>query len=238
MIPANKALGRFILLFIPLIATSLLWVDRAQADDKKRYDRITLSATAQGQVENNLLRVVFYSQSEQKSASAAANTVNATMQKVDDMLKGDDKLRKQSLDYTTQPVYDKKTIIAWQVRQSLLIESEAIAHLADRMGQLQSLVDVQSVTFDVTDYEKRVKEDELIRQALENFHSRAELISRQLGANSYKIVQINVDSLGQVYQPQRAMKAYSMADEVAPPSLEAGKQTLTVNASGEIELVR
>lgn len=230
----------------PLACLALLALPFAavSADDtpleKERFDRITLAASAQAQVENNLMRVVFTSQSEQKNASAAADSVNKTMQKVEAMIKDDDKIRRQYLDYNTQPVYNKQTIVAWRVQQSLMLESESVAHLADRMGQIQSLADVQSVSFDVTDAERKVKEDELIRAALDNFNARAKLIAQQLGASSYRIVQINVDTQGQTYYPQRgAMKAYSvMADEVAAPVMEAGKQTLTVNANGEIALVR
>ncbi len=212
---------------------------QAHAEAAPTYDRVSLNASAQAQVENNLMRVVFYAQSEQKNASAAASTVNATMQKADALLRDDDKLHHQTLDYTTQPVYDDRTIVAWQVRQSLLVESENMAHLADRMGPLQNLLDVQSVSFDVTDNERRLREDELIRQALDNFRARAELISNQLGASGYRIVQVTVDGQGQVYAPPRAMKAYAMsAAESAEPAVEAGRQTLAVQASGEIELLR
>lgn len=231
------------LFMAPLLSAlvcSTLMVQPAQAETPPVvYDRITLAATAQAEASNNLLRVVFEARAEQKSAAAAAEAVNRAMARVQPKLKGDDKIQWQTQNYQTQPIYDKETVVAWQVSQGLLVESEHIAHLADLMGQLQQDLHVQSVSYDITDDQRRGKEDELIRQAIDHFNGRAELISRQLGASSYRIVNINIDTQSGHYFPKVAARGMAMAmAEAAPPTLEAGRQTLTVQVSGDIQLVR
>ncbi len=225
------------LTLFPLILLILSQGALAHQEDKEASNRISLSAEARGDLKNNLLRVVFFTQAEHKSASEAASQVNTTMQKVKQRLEGEDDLKQQSLAYQTTPVYDNRVIVAWRVRQSLMLESEKTAYLADWMGKLQDTLSVESVTFDVTDESRREKEDELIRQALGHFSDRARLVQRQMGADDYQLINLDISTQGQSL-PIRAMARSTMAvmDEAATPSLEAGEQTVTVRVHGFIEL--
>ena len=79
-------------------------------------------------------------------------------------------------------------------------------------------------------------ENELIAQALEAFKQRAELVRETLGAESYRIVNLDINSGGNVPAPvpMRAMSA--MSEATAPPSLEPGTSTVTVTVDGTLEL--
>jgi predicted secreted protein len=64
------------------------------------------------------------------------------------------------------------------------------------------------------------------------------LISEELGRPGYRIVDIDIAASGTSPAPVRMRAVSTMAESssVAPPTLEAGVQSITVQVSGSIEL--
>jgi predicted secreted protein len=85
---------------------------------------------------------------------------------------------------------------------------------------------------------RREAEDLLIVQALDRFKGRGKLISDELGRPDYRLVSIDINTSGESQMPvrMRAVAAMSDSGSIAPPTLEAGVQTITVQVSGSIEL--
>jgi len=137
--------------------------------------------------------------------------------------------------YRTYPVYNKEKIQRWRATQELLLEGSDFAELGSLIGQLQERLQVTSLIFSVSPTRRAAVEDELIARALDAFKQRAELVRKQLAAKAYRIVDVSINSGGGVPVPM--MRAAVMeAASVAPPAVEAGTSTLSVNVSGVIEL--
>ncbi|AZZ90056.1 DUF541 domain-containing protein [Hahella sp. KA22] len=212
----------------------------AFAAEQTNYDRVQLSTEAKGELENDIMRVVLHSQSQQKTAQQAADDVNKAMRWALDEVKSAKSVKYQTQDYRTDPRYKEQKIVAWNAEQSLKLESKDIEALSGLIGELQERLKVQNVEFDASDALKASKENELIGEALKSFGERAKLITSQLGAQSYKIVNMNISSSGPVYYARQEMRSFGAAKmaEMATPAVAAGTQTVTMTVNGEIELVR
>jgi predicted secreted protein len=141
----------------------------------------------------------------------------------------------QTLDYRTQPVYQKGVMSGWRVTQSLRLESRDPAALADLIGVLQEQLVVQQVDYEVSREQRRTVEDRLIGEAIAGFEARAKLVTEGLKRRGWRLVRLDVSSGGGP-MPMPRMRAVAMAEAAPPAAIEAGTQTLTVTASGEIEL--
>jgi predicted secreted protein len=200
------------------------------------YNRVNLSESAQTEVENDRLVVILSAQAEGSDAATPADEVNRMMDWAMSMLKDRSGLDVQTLDYRSDPVFDKETIRGWRVKQSMRIEGSDNRRLGDLIAVLQGRLQVQSIGYQVSEERRREKLNELTRAALERFQARAQQIAASLGRHDYRIVRIHIRDGQQVPMPvARGMLAEASA-AVAPARLEAGTQQLTVSVNGEIEL--
>lgn len=221
-----------------LASLLIVFVSTAYAHDTElTYDRISLSATSQQQVNNDTIIATLYAEEEGSSASTLADLVNRRISRAVDMLKKHGDIKLQTNSYTTNPVYHKNKITGWRVRQSIRLESKNMAKVSELLGQLQSQLALQGMHFAVSPDLKTRTDDALISEALTAFENRAKLITEQLGRRGYKIVNINISTSG----GGRHYKSYArsemmMAADVAAPSVAAGEATVQVSVNGSIEL--
>ena len=207
-------------------------------DEPVHYDRVSLSASASGRVDNDTIIASLYAQEEGSETALLADRVNQRIRWGVEQVKQHDELKVQTQSYNTYPIYDKGRVTGWRVRQSFRIESRNMALVSKLLGTLQSRLALESISFGVSPKQRQQSENGLIEDALAAFERRAKLIARSLHKSGYRIVRINVNTSGGGYHPQPRMmmaKSAAMAD-VAPPSVEAGESRLTVSVNGEIEL--
>jgi predicted secreted protein len=202
------------------------------------YNRINLNASAEQDIDNDLLVVVLFAQAEGSDAAAPADEVNREMDWAVGVARSHPTVKVQTLAYSTQPVYNKSTIRGWRVQQSLRLESRDSRLLGDLIGQLQERLKLQSIGYQVSDERRREHLGTLTSTALERFTERAAQIARTLGRNGFQIVRLNIDDGHHGPAPvMRGMMMEAKADAaVAPPRIEAGTRKMTVSVSGEIEL--
>jgi predicted secreted protein len=145
----------------------------------------------------------------------------------------------QTLNYQTNPVYTKDRIRAWRVRQALRLESRDSRLLGDLVGRLQESLQMESLSYQVSDAERRSRTEALTATALQRFEARARHIAETLGRSGYRIVQIRIDDDHRPPMPvaRGVMFEAAMADSApAPARIEAGTSEIGVRVSGEIEL--
>jgi predicted secreted protein len=201
------------------------------------YDRISLSVDAQIEVENDLLVAVLYTEHQGQRQTEVAERVNDAMGWALGKAKTAGDLKVQTLQYTTSPVYRNKVISGWRARQSLRLESRDTSALSEMIGALQERLSVQSIRYSISKTALSGAEDGLISQALTHFKQRARQVTQEMGRDGYRVVQINISTSGQRPPPVAYNARLQMAEaQAAPPALEAGVQTVTVNVSGTIEL--
>ena len=140
----------------------------------------------------------------------------------------------------TFPIYSKggRNIENWRMRSELLLESRDAAALSAALGKLQgSALAIGNMGFAPAPETRRKADDDATIEAIEAFNTKAARIAATL-KKPYRIRLLTVNSGGSFPQPYpMARGAAMMAAEAAPMPVEAGESNVTVNVSGQIELI-
>jgi predicted secreted protein len=209
------------------------------ADDDTPYNRVSFSAQAEIEVDNDLLVAVMYAEREGRRTDRLANEVNQVIDQAVKRLKREPNIKVRTLAYRTHMIHDKKNKNRWRVHQAIRLESSDSRLLGRVIGELQAELQVQSIDYHISKAQQRRHDQGLTQSALEKFQQRAFEITRSLGMKRYKLVRLSVNGGGKG-SPRRVMHdgmrmQRSMA--AAPVMLEAGTQVLSVSVNGEIELL-
>jgi predicted secreted protein len=205
------------------------------ADEAARYNQIHFQVERSRPVENDRMQAVLSLTAEDDNAARLADQINRSMDAALKTAKARPKVEIRTGSYRTYPVYNKEKIQRWRATQELLLEGSDFAELGGLIGQLQERLQVASIIFSVSSARRALVEDELIAQAIDAFKQRAELVRKQLAAKGYRIVDVSLNTGGGQSVPM--MRGLAMeAASVAPPAVEAGTSTLSVNVGGVIEL--
>ena len=209
----------------------------AAGTDETSYNRINLSASASEAVENDTLVSLLYAEQEGSDTARLTGEVNKRIAAAVKLAGNDPAIRVQTLDYNTSPIYTNQVLSGWRVRQTIRLESRDAAALSQMIGTLQKRLNVRSISYALSPQRRRQAEDGLIRRAIAAFKARAALISREMGAPGYRLVQMNIDQSGSSPRPY-AMRALAMekSSNAAPPTLEAGTRRVEIRINGTIEL--
>ncbi len=220
-----------------LLAMSAL--SSVHAEDKLTYDRVAFNVQAEKDVANDVLTAVLYAEQQGQDTAALADTVNKAINWAMELAKQESAVEARTLDYTTAPVYTDNRVTGWQVRQSIQLKSKDSQKLSALLGKLQEKLRIDSLSYTVSPEVQATTEEELIGNALANFKKRAEQVKTTMGRSNFKIVRLDIQSLGDTPNyPMYRMAAADMAGAPAPaaPTLESGKQKLRVQVNAEIEL--
>ena len=218
-----------------LLFSSALWAE----NEVTHYDRIHLSASASGRVDNDTIAATLFAQEEGNKTSALANKVNKRIHWAVNIARKNSKIKVQTQAYSTNPIYNKSKVSGWRVSQSIRLESKDMAAVSEILGQLQEKLGLRSLSFSVSPEQRNGAENGLISEALAAFETRAKIIAQDLRHTQYRIVDLRVSTAGEmpVYQARGGMRMEAMMSaSVAPPALQAGESRLTISVDGEIEL--
>jgi predicted secreted protein len=227
-------MSRSLLVLFFLLSTACALSAAEKAPDS---NRVSFRVTANAEVDSDLLVVRLFVQHQARQQAQAANQVNKDMSWGLAEIAKHSVVKAQTLDYRTNPVYDKRKITAWQTRQSLRMESADHEALSALLGVLQQRLGVESVAYEVSTAVREAVEKELIHTAIERFRTRAASVTAAFQRSHYNLVNINIGTAGG--QPPGVVysgRAMAMKAEVAAPTLDAGQQTLSVSINGTIEL--
>lgn len=222
------------LLLIPVL---IGWATGAVAhDNDPTYDRVSLNASAEQEVENDTLVAILFAEHQAQRQKDVSRVVNEAVRWALDKAKGRAGIKVQTTQYNTSPVYNKNVVTGWRARQSIRLESSDADAIGELIGELQEQLSIGSINYAVSKSARDAVEETLTSAALAQFKRRAELIARDLGRKTYRIVQLHINT--QSGGPQPVVYAARVAKmEAAPaPAIEAGVQTVTVDVSGTIEV--
>ena len=222
-----------VLVLILLIQTPMAHA----AETPLTYDRVNLSASAQGKAANDILVAVLFNRSEGPSAEPLAAEVNKAISAAIELARKVPEITVQTLDYQTFPTYQNQKVTGWSVQQSIRLESKNTQKLSHLIAELQKTLKVESINYQVSPEILRITEDRLMSEALKAFQQRAELVTRELGRKRYRVVALEVNTGGATPPPFRpGARAMAMDVVAAPPAIEAGEQSVTVTVQGTVEL--
>lgn len=218
-----------------------LFASTAALAEAPRYNQISLRAEVSQEVAHDLMRVTLFTEEQSSDPAKLANSVterlNAALQKA----RASKAVKVRLGSRSSYPVYadDGKKISAWRERGELRLESADFAALSQLTAELLETLQIGQMDFGISPAVRSQSEDALLKQAVAAFQARAELATTALGGKGYKLVNLSLD--GGNFQPMMArgaMAADSMAfsKAQAAPEIEAGTSTVSLSASGVIEV--
>jgi predicted secreted protein len=206
----------------------------AAADEAPRFDVVNLQAERAQEVTNDLMRVVLTVREQDSDPAKLAERVNATMGWALEKSRVVKAVKVESGGYRTYPVYRDGVLDRWRAIQEVFLQSGDFKALGELVGTLQQRLQVHSLAFAVSDVRREEVENALIKEALDAFKTRADLVRTNLGRSGYRIVSLNIGATGGGAPPRPLMR--TMAAESAAPAVEAGTTRLAVTVSGQIQL--
>jgi len=225
-------------LLLLLCSASAVFSAASSAEPVIAEDRVSFQVEVGRDVGNDRMVAIMNATAEEKKPANVADRINSTMTWALDQARANKPVRSRSGSYRTYPVYEDRKIVRWRGSQELQLESQDVDQLSQLVGTLQSRLQIQSLQFSVSPDRRRQVENELIVQALEAYQARAEIIRESLGAKTFRLLDINIQSGGQSpVIPMRAVSTLSRAS-VSKPALEQGTSRVTVQVSGKIRLLR
>ena len=208
------------------------------AADNTHYNRISLNASASETVENDTFVVIMYAQSESKNMSIATNEVNTRIKSALKYLGQEDLIKVFTLNYQTAPIYNKRVLERWRVRQSIRLESQNTKKLSEITGELQKHLATASMQYVLSSEAKKKVEKRLIIQAINNFNQRAKLIASQFSDHKHKLVTMNITTpASYLNQHGGQVMAMERSPGFTAPSITPGEQVIQISINGTIELV-
>jgi predicted secreted protein len=209
----------------------------ALADEQIQFNIINLRAEQAKEVANDVMVVIMQAAAQKNSGSEAAQSVNEIMAWADTIISADQKIKHRTLNYQTRPVYQNKTITGWSASQQLQLQSDDIEALTKMAGTLQQQLQIVSMRFQVSPERREEELGTLITEALEAFRSKAELVTRTLKAQDYRLVNLSIDENGSPMPYRAVVQTEAMAARAAAPSVEAGESKVQVSVTGSIQLI-
>jgi predicted secreted protein len=227
------------IIVVTLVAAVALASPAVAHETEPGYDRISLAASVEREVENDLLVAILFVERQGRRQQTVSNEVNEAIRWALDKSKQSGGVKVQTTQYSTSPLYNKTVITGWRARQSIRLESTEADQLSDLIGELQERLSIGSVNYAISKASRDLVEESLISEALARFGRRADLVTRDLGRKGYRIVQININTQGGRPAPiAYQTRAVAAMEKSVAPAIEAGVQTVTVNVSGTIEISR
>ena len=230
--------SNWIATYLACLVLNTLVIPNVLAKQQNVYDRIQLSAQAEAEVENDTVVAVLFARRQGNDVGKLATEVNQIMAQAIKRCQQVKAVEVQTLNYQTNPVYEKQHQTGWRISQSLQLKSRDSQALSQLVGKLQGTLMLESMSYEVSASRREQVKEDLIAKAIVAFRKRAQNITEQLGRKRYRLVTMQVNTGGVPLQPVHTQLYQAFAStRTTAPTIEAGKQQVTVSVTGEIELV-
>lgn len=215
-----------------------------------KVNLVNLSTRADQVLSNDTMMVRLFAEHDSKTSQEAFDQTTQAMERLFELQRteaGKEKLKGIKISSggrSTTPIYAKEApgvIVSWRDRAEIDLESQDFKLLSSLVSELAADIQVESITFKVSDQARKAIEDKLTAQALLQFSQKAEVTTKILKGSDYGLVNVSVGDVTPAYEGQygmRPMMAYSMKARSAPePQVAAGDSKLSVTISGTIQIL-
>jgi predicted secreted protein len=204
------------------------------------YNIYQLSVTTQEQVKNDIMKVTLMASHQAQSSTTVSQVVNKQMTVALELLESTTGIDYETANYQTHPAYRNQQISGWRASQQLILKSSDVKQLSKLIGQLQQDLKLSAMSFEVSKPVRQQVQNKLSVTALNQFKERATLIVQTMGADDYRIINVNVNTGMQFVPVARAMvrtEMSMMADSMSAPAVKSGNSVVNVNVAGKIQLI-
>ena len=205
---------------------------------------VQLTSVGQVEVDQDWLRMNLAATRDGSDAATVQKqlqqTVDAAMRSLKPQAQGQQmQVRSGSFGVYPRHGNDGK-IKGWQGRAEIVLEGNDFARISQAAAQVSDMT-VAAMGFGLSKEGRQKVLDQAQTQAIENFKQRATVLAQQFGFGGYTLREVSVNSQEDHYAPRMqrstmAMAASAKAEMADPVPVEAGKEQVTVNVSGSVQL--
>lgn len=199
--------------------------------------RVHFSISSSQKVENDTADITLQAIAQGPNAQSVMQEINQQMQSAIKALRFNDKIVTQTSSYQVYPVQNKQRIIThWKGQQSLTLTTQNLPGLPGLLEKVEPHLSYQSLRFRVSDALQQQVRQKLTAKALQQYQKQAKRIAESFGTSQYRFVDTRIHSgaNGLIRQPMLARSYAETAS--APPVMEAGESTITIQVEGELAL--
>ena len=215
---------------------------------------VTLSASDQKKVVQDLLVASLRIEQDNKDARQLQDDINKAMKIALDTVKAETAIKVNTggyyvYNYDPNPTPPKplssdemKKRMVWKGSQTIELKSKDAPKILEMLGKLQDMGFVMSgLNYTLSPELAESQKDELLVGALKKIQDKAALVAKAMGKSGYDIVELNIDN-SYIPQPQPVMMmsmarggAMAKADMAAPVAAPS-EDDVTLNVSAKISL--
>ena len=230
---------RKIILSTVLLASGLGLAAATQAADPLNYNIVNIQADATRQVSNDQMYAVLYIEKSNKQPAELATQINQLMTQAVNTARKYPAVKIETGSQSTYPIYDNdsRKLKEWRGRAEVRLESTDFKAASQLVSELQQNFQTQSISFSVSDAQRKKVENELMVEASKNFQQRAQALAQAWNKSGYNLVNINLNTSNYGGQPvpRMAMMKAASADVIPEQEMAGGESKITVSANGSIQ---
>ena len=230
---------RKIILSTVLLASGLGLAAATQAADPLNYNIVNIQADATRQVSNDQMHAVLYIEKSNKQPAELATQINQLMTQAVNTARKYPAVKIETGSQSTYPIYDNdsRKLKEWRGRAEVRLESTDFKAASQLVSELQQNFQTQSISFSVSDAQRKKVENELMVEASKNFQQRAQALAQAWNKSGYNLVNINLNTSNYGGQPvpRMAMMKAASADAIPEQEMAGGESKITVSANGSIQ---
>ncbi|MGV6987867.1 SIMPL domain-containing protein [Testudinibacter sp. P80/BLE/0925] len=222
-----------------LLATAL--PTQAAADKDHEPQRVNFNVEVLRQVERDTMQVVLYAQESGKTLKAISETVTQKLNLAVEEAKKRN-IQTGMTNRRTYINYDKQgKPSGWTDYAEITLESQDFTALSELIAATGEQLAVQNTNFTVSQTRKLALEQALTEEVLQAFKQKAELISKNLSAKSYRVANLDISSVNESGNDQQTIyyerKAVFASSEAEPMQVQSGVADLKIQLNASIDLI-
>lgn len=217
-----------------LSAFTMLSAHAAEAD----FRIVNLQAEVVREVANDEMQAILYTELNEKDAATLAQKINTAMNQALATAKQYSNVKVKTGNQNTYPIYNDKRLVNWRGRAEIVLSSQDFKQTSELVAKLQNQMQLQGVSFQVSDVQRQKVENELYVEASKAFQQRAQLLLAPWAASKYELVNLQINTQG-AYRPMMMAMRGAMDEtsaKIDSQHIEAGNSEVRVTANGSIQL--
>ena len=230
---------RFILSSV-LLSNAVLAHVQAQPVENLNYQIINLQAEASREVSNDEMQAILFIEKSNRQPAELAAQMNQLMSQAIQSARKYPQVKVKTGSQSTYPIYDtdNRKLKEWRGRAEIQINSQDFKAASQLISELQQNFQTESISFSVSDQQRKTVENELMIEASKNFQQRAQAVSKAWNKNQYTLVNLNLNTNNYFPQPmvRSSMSKLASAEAMPVQDMSAGESKISVNANGSIQL--
>lgn len=230
---------RFILSSV-LLSSAVLAHVQAQPVESLNYQIINLQAEASREVSNDEMQAILFIEKSNRQPAELAAQINQLMSQAIQTARKYPQVKVKTGSQSTYPIYDtdNRKLKEWRGRAEIQINSQDFKAASQLISELQQNFQTESISFSVSDQQRKTVENELMIEASKNFQQRAQAVSKAWNKNQYTLINLNLNTNNYFPQPmvRSSMSKLASAEAMPVQDMSAGESKISVNANGSIQL--